>query len=91
MVRRLTGTVLARARLHSVRIIDYARPEPLSEITLMLKEEEVRNLIGYLEQLLANPADHFHLSSEDFQTEITIARYDTPRPDLLHPETRAYM
>lgn len=74
-----------------MRIIDYNQPEALSEITLLLDRDEVAQLIGYLVHLLTEPTDHIHLSTEDYRTEITVARFDTPTPEAWHPKTRKYL
>lgn len=74
-----------------MRIIDYNRPAPLDAVTILLDETEVSQLISHLEHLLEDPADHIHLTSEDFQTEITIARFDTPRPELMDQKTQSYI
>lgn len=74
-----------------MRIIDYSRDVPLEEITLLLDEVELTQMIGYLEHLLKEPQDHVHLNSADFGTEITVARFDNPNPELFDEETRKYL
>ena len=60
-------------------ILDDLKNEKLDCITLILNENEIRQLIGYANQLLENKSssDHYHLSSEDYQKEITICMYDS--------------
>lgn len=74
-----------------MRIIDYKQPEALSAITLLLDQGEVEQLISYLTYLLQEPTDHIHLSSEDFLTEVTVARIDTPTPSSFSEATRKYL
>lgn len=74
-----------------MRIIDYSRDVPLEEITLLLDKAELNQMIGYLEHLLKDPGDHVHLSSSDFGTEITIARFDNPIPEQFDEATRKYL
>ena len=51
----------------------------LDRITIFLNKKEIQQLIGYAKQLLekAPSSEHYHLSSEDYQKEITIWMYDS--------------
>ncbi|MBS0615696.1 MAG: hypothetical protein JSR58_03995 [Verrucomicrobia bacterium] len=60
----------------------------LDSVTLFLTERELRQLISYARQLIERPlADHHHLSSEDYQKEITICIYN--EEDSSNFSTRA--
>ena len=60
-----------------MRILDDESDKKLDNVTLFLTKEEVVQLQSYLNQLLENPKfQHFHLSSVDYQKEITICLYD---------------
>jgi hypothetical protein len=59
-----------------LRILDDELSKKLDNVTIFLTEEEAIQLRGYLNQLLENPKHHHaHLSSADYQKEITIAIY----------------
>ena len=60
-------------------ILDDLTNKKLDSITLILNENEIRQLIGYAKQLLEkkSSSDHYHLSSEDYQKEITICIYNS--------------
>ena len=55
-------------------MLDEETNNKLSNITIILNKNELQQLIGYAKQLLETPpsSDHYHLSSEDYQKEITI-------------------
>jgi len=60
-----------------MRILDDTSDKKLDNITLFLTKSELQILSGYAKQLLEKPScDHFHLSSEDYQKEITICVYE---------------
>lgn len=64
-----------------MRILNLNDSEPLSNITVYLTPAEATQMIGYLEQMLAEPEQHhFHLNDEEYQREITLAVY---QPDDL--------
>ncbi len=74
-----------------MRISNDITNEKLDQITLFLTELEAIQLKNYLEQFLQKPKDiglHFHLSSEDYQKEITICIYDPDNIDRLHPRAQ---
>jgi hypothetical protein len=66
-----------------LRILDDNSSEKLDNIIIFLTMEEIIQLRGYLNQLLDNPKlQHFHLSSPDYQKEITVCLYDKDNPRL---------
>jgi hypothetical protein len=63
----------------TMRISDDTSNKKLNRITLFLTELEASQLEYDLKQFLEKPKDkglHFHLSSEDYQKEITVCIYD---------------
>lgn len=64
-----------------MRILNNDTDKKIDQVTLFLNAAELRQLIGYAKQLIEKPSeDHFHLSSEDYQKEITICIYN---PDTV--------
>ncbi len=60
-----------------MRILNDESDKKLDAVSVFLTKQEVKQLIGYLTQLIENPKlQHMHLSSEDYQKEITICMYD---------------
>ena len=63
-----------------MRILDDESDKKMDNISIFLTKEEAIQLRGYLTQLLENPKlQHSHLSSADYQKEITICLYDEKR------------
>ncbi|CCB86145.1 MULTISPECIES: hypothetical protein [Parachlamydia] len=62
-------------------IFDEDLEKNLDGITILLTRSEIEQLIGYAKQLLEEnpPSDHYHLSNENYQKEITICIYN---PDI---------
>lgn len=70
-----------------MRISDDISNKKLDRITLFLTESEAAQLESYLKQFLEKPKDkglHFHLSSEDYQKEITVCIYNPENISALH-------
>jgi len=70
-----------------MRISDDATDKKLDKVTLFLTESEALQLEDYLKQFLKKPKDkgyHFHLSSEDYQKEITVCIYNPKNISTLH-------
>ncbi len=60
-----------------MRILDEDSDKKLDTVSLFLTKEEATQLQAYLRQLLDNPKlQHIHLSSSDYQKEITLCLYD---------------
>ena len=60
-----------------MRILDDESDKKLDTISIFLTREEAIQLRGYLNQLIDNPKlQHSHLSSTDYQKEISICLYD---------------
>ena len=59
-----------------MRILNSATDQPLSNIVIYLTPAEATQMLGYLEQLLAEPDQHHaHMNDEDFIHEVTLAVY----------------
>lgn len=74
-----------------MRISDDTSDKKLDRITLFLTESEALQLENYLNQFLKKPKEgglHFHLSSEDYQKEITVCIYDPENIGALHPRAQ---
>jgi hypothetical protein len=75
----------------NMRIFDDKFDAKMNTVSLFLTKNEALHLIGYLEQFLAKPKDkglHFHLSSEDYQKEITVCIYDPESVSALDPRSQ---
>ena len=68
-------------------ILDDESNSKLNSITILLNKAEVIELLGYAKQLLETPtpSDHYHLSSDDYQKEITICMYDPDKREQFNP------
>lgn len=67
-------------------IVDDETDKSLSSVTVLLNKTELQELIGYAEQLLENPSSqHHHISSVDYQKEITICFFDPEKIDEFSP------
>jgi hypothetical protein len=67
-----------------MRMLDEDNDKRLDNVLLVLTAAEARQLNSYLCQLIdakSSTCDHFHLSSEDYQKEITICLYS---PDHIN-------
>jgi hypothetical protein len=62
-----------------MRILNLNTDAKVDNTILYLTKSEAQELIGYLENLLANPsnANHHHLSADDYTKELTVCVYDT--------------
>ena len=69
-----------------MRILDDKSDKKLDTVTLFLTQEEALQLRSDLDQLLAKPQlHHTHLSSENYQKEITVCVYDGEKLQGFHP------
>ena len=60
-----------------MRILDDQNNKKLDRVGLYLTRDEAIQLKGYLEQLLSDPdMHHAHLSSDDYQKDVTVSIYD---------------
>lgn len=68
-------------------ILDDESNKNLSCITIILTKSEIQEMLGYAKQLLENPppSDHYHLSSEDYQKEITFCIYNPENISNFNP------
>ena len=72
-----------------MRILDDESDKKLDNVSIFLTAEEARQLRSYLDQLLKNPkAHHSHLSSTDYQKEITICVYDMENLNSFDQRTK---
>lgn len=63
-------------------VYDGAEKKVVIRAMILLDEKELKQLIGYAEDLLVDPNDHSHLNDESFKRELTIARSDGDRSKL---------
>ena len=64
-----------------MRILNLSDSVPLNSICVYLTPAETTQMIGYLEQLLAEPEQHHaHLNDDEYQREITLTVY---QPEYL--------
>lgn len=68
-------------------ILDDESNKKLNCITIILSKSEIKQMLGYAKQLLDNvdASDHYHLSSEDYQKEITLCLYTPENIDSYNP------
>jgi hypothetical protein len=60
-----------------MRILDEDKDQKVDRVTLYLTQSEAGELRDSLESILENPKDnHAHVSSADYQKEITVVVYD---------------
>ncbi len=72
-----------------MRILDDKADKKLNAISIFLTKKEAMQFQSYLNQLLDNPKlQHTHLSSEDYQKEITICLYDEENLESFHPRAK---
>lgn len=66
-------------------ILDDESDKKLNCVTIILNKNEMHQLMGYAKQLLEKPlsSNHYHLSSNDYQKEITICIYDPEQINQL--------
>jgi len=59
-------------------ILDELTNKNLANVTILLTKSEATQMLGYLENLLSDLGQnaHFHLNSDCFTKEITLARYE---------------
>ncbi len=65
-----------------MRMLNQETDAPVQMLTVLLTRSEVQELHGILDDLLAadSTGDHYHLSSPDYQKEITVAIYGESDP-----------
>ena len=69
-----------------MRILNDESDKKSDNISIFLTKAEALQLRAYLNQLLDNPKiHHIHLSSEDYQKEITVCIYDENNLEGFHP------
>lgn len=68
-------------------ILDDETNKKLNCVTIILKKNEVQQLLGYAKQLLEKPtnSEHYHLSNDDYQKEITICMYTPENINSFNP------
>jgi hypothetical protein len=67
-----------------MRMLDEETDKKLNNVLLMLTVEEAKQVISYLNQLINKKTpscDHFHISSDDYQKEVTICLYEDNKYD----------
>jgi len=69
-----------------MRILDDESNKKVESVSILLTRKEAIQMNSYLDEVIANPElQHFHLSSEDYQKEITISIYDPEDLEKFHP------
>lgn len=69
-----------------MRILNDESKEKVDNVSIFLTLEEAEQLACDLKLLLNNPKiHHTHLSSEDYQKEITVCIYDANNLEAFHP------
>ena len=59
-----------------MRILDADNDLTLNNVTLYLKSEEARQMLGYLKNLLDDPQNnHAHVNDDEYQHEVTLVIY----------------
>ncbi|MCF7852744.1 MAG: hypothetical protein K9M07_05850 [Simkaniaceae bacterium] len=71
-----------------MRILDDESDRKLDTISVFLTKEEAIQLRSYLSQLIDKPKlQHAHLSSDNYQKEITVCIYDEKDLEGFHPRS----
>lgn len=60
-----------------MRILDEDSDRPLSRVTLYLTIDEARELRSTLDAVFQDHSRHEHISSNDYDKQITVCVYDT--------------
>ncbi|MEQ1921437.1 MAG: hypothetical protein ABL952_02910 [Pyrinomonadaceae bacterium] len=71
-----------------MRILDQESDKALKEIALFLTLSEAEELRDSLDSMLKNGSHHEHLSSNDFEKELTIAIYPGKSIDSFDERAR---
>jgi hypothetical protein len=72
-----------------MRIYNVDSDKSLDDVTLYLTIDQAREMKNKLEGLIKQPAkSHSHISSDDFQKEITICIYDPNKLDHLSKRSK---
>ncbi|MFT4552842.1 MAG: hypothetical protein ACI9S8_001474 [Chlamydiales bacterium] len=72
-----------------MRILDEDNDKKIDNVSIFLTRDEALQMIGYLEDLVGNPGNHHaHLSSEDYQKEITLCVYGQQNIESFHPRAK---
>jgi len=72
-----------------LRILDDLADKKLDSVSLFLTREEAAQLQALLNQLIDNPKlQHSHLSSMDYQKEVTVCLYDEQHLEGLHQRVK---
>ena len=72
-----------------MRIANHENLVQLDRVTLFLTDREMKEMIGYLVDLIGkNDDSHHHVSSENYDREITITRFDPENAGFLDEFSR---
>lgn len=68
-------------------MLDDESNKRIRSLTLLLTKDEIKQLLGYARQLLEDKpsSDHYHLSTEDYQKEITLCLYEPTKIENFQP------
>lgn len=72
-----------------MKILDEDADKKIENITIFLTNSEIKQLHSYLGELIEKPSNqHFHMSSDDYQRELTICLYDIRNLSGLHERAK---
>ena len=72
-----------------MRIVNLKEKQTLDSLSIFFTKDEARQLISYLEVLIEDSSrQHSHLSSDDYQKEITLWIYDKKNFNELPPKVQ---
>ena len=72
-----------------MRMLDVLTDKPLNNLILYLTVSEARELRSSLDDLIKNSSNnHAHISSEDYQKELTVCLYDAANLNGLNERSR---
>lgn len=72
-----------------MKILDEDNDKKVDNATIFITAQEAKQIYSYLGTLIEKPANqHFHLSSEDYQEELTICIYDEKDLSGLHERAK---
>ncbi|NGX42846.1 MAG: hypothetical protein K940chlam7_01134 [Chlamydiae bacterium] len=72
-----------------MRILNEDNDKKIDCVSIFLTRDEAIQMIGFLKDLMNNPKNHHaHLSSGDYQKEITLCLYDLQDIESFHPRAK---
>ena len=72
-----------------MKMLDESTDKKIENATVFLTKLEIEQLHSYLGELIENPDNqHFHLSSDDYQKELTVCLYNVEDLTGLHERAK---